>query len=230
MASASYVTAFQIPRRALLRMTIVLAIHALVLLAVIGGDRVLRPTTRETVMLLTPVLPEVVKPPPPPPPPPQPKIKKPPAPAHEGAAPRMRDMTVPPRTDVAPVIAEDAPPVPPAGGKPDGVGTAGTGNAGTGTGGPAAAQVKVGAVIDPANCPPVSNFPGKPHLVGTVILAVRIDVDGRVTDARIARSSGREILDRTALEGARGCRFVAATVDKVPVASWEAFRYSWGNR
>jgi protein TonB len=58
---------------------------------------------------------------------------------------------------------------------------------------------------------------------------VLINVDGKVTDARVARSSGEPILDRTALESARKCHFVAATVDKVPVPSWEPFRFSWIN-
>ena len=221
---APFESASLFPRRALLRITIVLAIHALVLLALIADRHVQRPAPPQTVMLMTVEPPKIVKPPPPPEP------KKPRTSAHEAAAPPMRDVQVPPRTDVAPVIVEDAPPVAPAGGKPDGVGTAGAGKVGAGVGGPAAEPVTVGALIDPANCPPIPLFPGKPHLVGTVILAVLIDVDGRVTDARIARSSGRPILDQTALEGARQCRFVAATVDKVPVASWEAFRYSWGNR
>lgn len=226
MACASFVTPFEVPRRALLRLTIVMAIHALMLLAMIAGDRVLRPATPAD-MLMTTVLPEVVKPLPLSP---QPKIKSPPSPAHEAAAPRMLDLTVPPRTDVAPVIVEDAPPVAPAGGKPDGVGAAGAGNVGAGNGGPAAAPVEVRAVTDPANCPPIPIFPGRTRLVGTVILAVQVGVDGRVTDARIARSSGKDILDRTAMEEVRLCRFVAATVDKVPVASWEAFSYSWANR
>jgi protein TonB len=58
---------------------------------------------------------------------------------------------------------------------------------------------------------------------------VLINVDGKVTDARVAHSSGQPILDETALKSARACHFVAATVDKVPVPSWEAFRFSWVN-
>lgn len=225
-ASALFVSAFSFPSRALLRITVVLTIHALLLFVLIAGDRVLRQAPPQEVMLMTTVPPDVVKPPPPPPP----ETKKPRSPVHEAAAPRARDVTVPPRADVAPVIVEDAPRVAPAGGKPDGVGTAGAGNVGAGAGGPAAAPVTVAAVLDPANCPPIPLFPGRPHLVGTVILAVQVDVDGRVTDARIAKSSGKAILDQTALEGAVQCRFVAATIDKVPVESWEAFRYSWANR
>lgn len=225
IASAPSVNPFHIPSRALLRMSIVLGIHALVLIALIAGDRVLRPAPPQTVMVMTTVPPEVVEPPAPPPP-----FMKTRSLAREAAAPAMRDVTAPPRTDVAPVIVEDAPPVAPAGGKSDGVGTAGAGNAGAGAGGPAAEPVAVTAVLDPANCPPVITFPGRPHLVGTVILAVQVDVDGRVRDARIARSSGKAILDQTALESVRLCRFVAATVDTVPVVSWEAFKYSWANR
>lgn len=45
------------------------------------------------------------------------------------------------------------------------------------------------------------------HLEGLVILTVRISEDGRVTDARIKRSSGHDVLDDSALETVRLWRF-----------------------
>jgi protein TonB len=121
-----------------------------------------------------------------------------------------------------------------AGGKPDGTGTAGAGDQGDGAGAAAGGRVpvKVRAVVNPDNCarPRLPWAAEQRRLAGDVILTVLINVDGWVTDARVARSSGEPVLDRTALAAARKCRFVAATIDKVPVPSWEPFRFSWVNR
>ena len=222
-------TAFDRPTRALSRIAIVIALHALVLFAFVCGDRIVQSRTPQTVMLLAAVPPEIVKPPPPPPLPRQRK-SKPRPPAREAAAPPLRDIEVVPRTEVAATIVDNAMPVEAAGGKPEGTGTAGAGDVGEGTGG-GGASVRVRAVLDPANCerPRLPWSAKQRQLTGHVILAVLINVDGKVTDARIARSSGKPILDQTALASARRCHFVAATVDKVPIPSWELFRFSWVN-
>ena len=214
--------AYDFPKSALPRVAVVLAMHALVLFTLIAGDRILRPTAPHAVMLLATVPPEIIKPPPQP--------SKPQAPAREGAAPPLRDTKTVPRTEVVATIADNALPVQAAGGKPEGTGTAGAGNTGDGDGGKA--PVTVPALIDPANCerPKLPRYAERRHLSGDVILALLIGVDGKVAEARIARSSGTPILDQTALEGALQCHFVAATVDKVPVPSWEAFRFSWTHR
>jgi protein TonB len=239
MAAPSFDAVSAPSGRALPRLAIVLAIHALALLALVGGDRIVRVKPPQVVMLLANVAPDVPKPPPPPPPRPR-HVNKPGPPAHEAAAPpRPVIDPTPPRTDIVPTIVENAAaPVETSGGKPDGTGTAGAGDAGAGAGGagggtvPARVPVKVKAVLDPANCerPRLPRMAEERRLAGHVILAVLVDVDGRVTDARIARSSGTSILDDTALDGVRQCHFVAATVDKVPVPSWELFRFSWYNR
>jgi protein TonB len=225
-------TAFDRPRRALPRIAIAVAIHALALCAFMSGDRiVMRSKTQQSVMVLVAVPPKLAEPPPPPPPPrPRRHKSRPRPPAREAAAPPLRDIEVVPRTEVAATIVDNAMPVEVAGGKLDGTGTTGAGDVGEGTGG-GGASVKVRAVLDPANCerPRLPWSAEQRQLAGDVILAVLINVDGKVTDARIARSSGQPILDRTALESARKCHFVAATVDKVPVPSWEPFRFSWRN-
>jgi protein TonB len=144
--------------------------------------------------------------------------------------PPLRDIDVAPRTEVAATIVENTKPVEAAGGKPDGTASAGPGDVGEGTGSGRVA-VKVRAVLDPANCerPRLPWRAEQRRLTGEVILAMLVDVDGKVTDARIARSSGQPILDQTALAGARKCHFVAATVDDVPVRSWELFRFWWSD-
>ncbi|MBW8899706.1 MAG: TonB family protein [Massilia sp.] len=225
-------TAFDRPRHALSKIALVIALHALVLVAFMSSDRILSSRTPQTVMLLTLVPPKIAEPPPPPPPPPRPqRHKNMPRPSvREAAAPPLRDIEVVPRTEVVPTIVDNAIPVEVAGGQPEGTGTAGTGDMGEGVGG--GAPIKVRAILDPANCerPLLPWDAERRKLTGHVILAVLIDVDGEITKARIARSSGEPILDRTALAGARTCHFVAATVDKVPVPSWELFRFSWSNR
>jgi protein TonB len=225
-------TAFERPRHALPRIAIVLLLHVLVLFALLSRDRIERPRTPYTVMLLTNVAPQAVEPPPPPPPPRRKNRPRPPA--RETAAPPPRDIDVVPRTEVAATIVDNAVPVEPAGGRLEGTGTAGAGDQGEGVGGGDGARVpvKVRAVLNPDNCarPRLPWSAEQRRVAGDVILAVLIDVDGWVTDARVARSSGEPILDRTALASARKCHFVAATVDKVPVPSWEPFRFSWVNR
>jgi protein TonB len=225
--------AFARPPRALSRIAIVVALHALVLFAVVTADRIVLPRTPPyTVMLLSPVAPRAVEPPLPPLPPQ--RKNKPRPPARETAAPPLRDIEVVPRTEVAATIADIPALVEPAGGKPDGTGIAGAGDEGDGAGAAAGGRVpvKVRAVLDPDNCarPRLPWTAEQRRLAGDVILTVLINVDGWVTDARVARSSGEPILDRTALATARKCRFVAATIDKVPVPSWEPFRFSWVNR
>ncbi|WP_440966695.1 energy transducer TonB [Massilia sp. GER05] len=226
-------TIFDRPRRALPRIAFVAALHALVLFVFVTADRIVLPQTPYTVMLLSNVAPQVVEPPPSPPLPPRRK-NKPRPPARETAAPPPRDIEVVPRTEVAATIVAIPLPVELAGGKPDGTGTAGAGDQGEGAGGGGGGHipVKVRAVVNPDNCerPRLPRFAEERRVAGDVILAVLINVDGWVTDARVARSSGEPILDRTALATARKCHFVAATIDKVPVPSWEPFRFSWVNR
>jgi protein TonB len=209
----------------------VVVLHALALFVFMSGNRIVRERVPQTIMLFL-VPPKVVEPPPPPPPPPQPRRHKSEAPTRlrEAAAPPLRDIEFVPRTEIVPTIVDNAFPIEVAGGKPEATGTAGTGDVGEGVGG--GAPVKVGAVINPDNCerPRLPWSAEQRKLTGHVILAVLIDVDGKVTKARIARSSGEPVLDRTALAGASTCHFVAATVDKVPVPSWELFRFSWTNR
>ena len=222
-------TAFDRPRRTLPRIAVVIALHALALYAFVSGDRILRLTMPQTVMLLATVPPETVEPPPP-----SPRSlrheSEPLPPLPEVAVPQLHDIDVAPRTEAAATIVDNAMPVEAAGGKLDGTGNAGPGDMSEGTGS-GRASVKVRAVLDPANCerPRLPWRAEQRKLTGEVILAMLIDVDGKVTDARIARSSGEPILDQTALAGARKCHFVAATVDQLPVPSWELFRFWWAN-
>ena len=55
---------------------------------------------------------------------------------------------------------------------------------------------------------------------GDVRLAVHIDERGLVTEVRVVRSSGSPRLDSAAIETVKKWRFVPATVNGQPVASW----------
>lgn len=55
---------------------------------------------------------------------------------------------------------------------------------------------------------------------GEVLLDVHVERDGRVSDVRLKRSSGSNLLDRTAIETVRDWHFQPATVDGKPVAEW----------
>ena len=213
---------FDRQRRVLPGIAIVLGLHALLAIALVTGNRVLRPETPQAVTLLATVAPEIVEPPPPP------QTMQLPTLVPERAAPPLRDIEVAPRTDVVATIADDAPPVEAASGKPEGSGTAGTGDAGTQAGG-GKAPVEVRALINPDNCvrPRLPESAEREGVSGVVILALLIGVDGKIEDVRIARSSGEPVIDETARKAARLCHFVAATIDNVAVPSWEAFRFSW---
>lgn len=237
MSTIQLYSSFEILRPRMTRVTVVVAIHVLAVLALVYGDRVALQNSPQPVMLLVNVVPEIIKPPPPPPPPPPlapRKTSKPGPSAPMAAAPPLRDIEVAPQTDIVATIVENAAPVAAAGGKPNGSGTAGAGDAGAGAGGANGGRVpiRVPAVLNPDNCPrpELSQFDKDRGVSGHVILAVMIDVDGKVTDARLARPSGKRVLDETALRSVLMCHFEAATVDRVAVPSWELFRFSWSIR
>ena len=55
---------------------------------------------------------------------------------------------------------------------------------------------------------------------GTVQVRVLVDERGRPKEVNVAKSSGFARLDEAAMEAVRRWRFVAATNDQGPVASW----------
>lgn len=89
--------------------------------------------------------------------------------------------------------------------------------------------VRVAPVVKAANCrppeyPPVSERLGE-H--GTVVLALLVGVDGKVTDSRIEKSSGYERLDKAAQVGLSRCKFTPGTVDGKPEAAWAQMKYTF---
>ncbi|HZV63813.1 MAG TPA: energy transducer TonB [Telluria sp.] len=66
----------------------------------------------------------------------------------------------------------------------------------------------------------------KPH-TGTVDLLLLVNVDGRVSDAKIAKSSGYRDLDKATVIGVARCRFEPGLKEGVPVAAWFTLRQVW---
>lgn len=62
---------------------------------------------------------------------------------------------------------------------------------------------------------------------GTVALSLLIGVDGRVSEARVQRSSGSKALDRAAVAALSLCKFKPATRDGVAEPAWGQIAYVW---
>jgi protein TonB len=62
---------------------------------------------------------------------------------------------------------------------------------------------------------------------GTVVLEMLIDVDGHVSDSKVANSSGHPRLDEAAREALSLCKFKPGTIDGKPEKSWWPIRYTW---
>ena len=85
---------------------------------------------------------------------------------------------------------------------------------------PARAPVLVAARLNPATCP-APEYPRlarRRGLEGVVNLLLQVSADGRVTDTRVAASSGHALLDEAALVAARSWRLEPATENGVAVA------------
>jgi TonB family protein len=65
------------------------------------------------------------------------------------------------------------------------------------------------------------------YLQGTVRLAVLVDADGSVKQAKVVESSGHRALDRASLRASYTCKFGAKGTDGAP--SWSTVQYKWIN-
>jgi protein TonB len=68
--------------------------------------------------------------------------------------------------------------------------------------------------------PPYPPLARRLKLEGEVWLSVHVAADGRVLQVSVARSSGHDMLDTTAVESVKKWRFEPATLDGKPVAEW----------
>ncbi|MBI2752815.1 MAG: energy transducer TonB [Betaproteobacteria bacterium] len=161
---------------------------------------------------------EEIKPPPDKPPPPPPKLATPPPPYIPPpevqvqvpvSAPTITAVTTVKPSAPVPPPAAPAPP-PPAPVKPQ-------------------VPVRTPPVVDARECekPPYPAAALRANETGTVQLSFLIDLDGRVLESKVDRSSGSRRLDEAARNGLGLCKFKAATVDGKPERSWARIEYEW---
>ena len=190
-------------------MVITVALHIVLIYALIHG------LARKIVEIVTPPLEtkiiEEIKPPQPDkPPPPPPKLATPPPP-----------FIPPPEVNIqmpiqqAPTITAVAPTPPP---KPAPFVPT-----------PPREVSRTAAVVNAASCdkpeyPPAAR---RANETGTVLLQFLIDVDGKVIDSKVERSSGSRRLDEAARQGLELCNFKPATVDGKPTRAWSRIEYVW---
>lgn len=162
---------------------------------------------------------EEVKPPPPekPPPPPPPKLAAPPPPYIP--PPEVQIQTPPVIAPAITAVTQTRPtePVPPPA-RPA----------------PAPAPVKrapvrTPAVVDAAACekPAYPAASLRANETGIVLLSFLIDVNGKVLEGKVERSSGYRRLDNAALNGLSLCKFRPATLDGKPERTWARIEYEW---
>jgi len=89
--------------------------------------------------------------------------------------------------------------------------------------------VNTAPVVNAASCdkpeyPPAAR---RANETGTVLLNFLIDVDGKVIESKVERSSGSRRLDEAARLGLELCNFRPATVDGKPTRAWARIEYVW---
>lgn len=199
----------------------VLALHVVVIYALVQG------LARKTVDVVhhpveAKIVEEVKAPPQKPPPPAPPKLTSPP-PVYIPPPQVTVQAPVPPPPVAAVTTVKPAEPAPAAA-------PAGTGPPEAPPGPPAPkAVVRTPALVDAKSCrePPYPLASRRENETGIVRLSILIDVDGRVLDSKVERSSGYRRLDEAARAGLALCNFKPATIDGKAVRSWEPFAYEW---
>jgi len=194
--------------RRLTGVVVTVALHIVLIYALIHG------LARKIVEIVTPPLEtkiiEEIKPPADKPPPPPPKLATPPPP-----------FIPPPEVNIqmpmqqAPTITAVAPTPPPT--PAPFVPT------------PPRQPVSTAPVVNAASCdkpeyPPAAR---RANETGTVLLNFLIDVNGKVIDSKVERSSGSRRLDEAARAGLELCNFRPATADGKPTRAWARIEYVW---
>ena len=200
------------PTKHLVGLGLVVVLHLLLLWAINSG--LARSFVKKLKGPVEAVLLEEQKPDiPPPPPPPPPKNLPPPPPSYVPPV-DVQVSAPPPVNAIAAVSNTPQPPAPPS---PLPVSTA------------PAAPVRVGAVVNSANCekPEYPSASRRLEEEGTVSLRFLVGVDGKVIQAEVDKSSGYRRLDEAARAGLAKCQFKPATVDGKPEQAWASMKYTW---
>src|ERR1700694_253421 len=202
------------PRSSSRRLTALVAVgvfHVLLVYALIHG---LARTPAKGVRppLETKLIEEIKRPPPeqPPPPPPPPNLAPPPPPFIPPPEVQVQVPVQLPPTITAVVTTPPSVPVPP-------------------PGVPAPAPARTPAVVDARGCPKPSYPPAsiRANETGVVTLNFLIDIDGKVLESKVERSSGHRRLDDAARAGLATSKFKPATVDGRPERAWARIQYDW---
>ena len=195
--------------RRLTGLVITIALHIVLIYALLHG------LARKIVEVVAPPLEtkviEEVKPPADKPPPPPPKLETPPPPF---IPPPEINIQMP--MQQAPTITAVAPTPPP----PKPVVIAPT---------PPHVPVRTAAVVQASSCdkPEYPAAARRANETGTVLLNFLIDVNGKVVESKVERSSGSRRLDEAAREALELCNFKPATVDGKPTRAWARIEYVW---
>jgi TonB family protein len=64
----------------------------------------------------------------------------------------------------------------------------------------------------------------KAKIEGTVYIKALIDSEGKVVEAKVGKSSGHELLDKSAVKAAYECKFKPGVQKDKPVASWVTYK------
>ena len=91
------------------------------------------------------------------------------------------------------------------------------------------AEYRTPAVIDAKTCdkPPYPAASLRANETGIVQLRFLFDVDGKVLDSKVERSSGSRRLDEAARAGLSLCNFKPATLNGRPERTWGRIEYEW---
>jgi len=90
-------------------------------------------------------------------------------------------------------------------------------------------EYRTPAVIDAKSCdkPPYPAASLRANETGIVQLRFLFDVDGKVLDSKVERSSGSRRLDEAARAGLSLCKFKPATLNGRPERTWGRIEYEW---
>ena len=203
------------PANHLVGFTSVVLLHAVAAYALMSGlaqqvVEVVRAPIETKIIEEVKKQPEADKPPPPPPPklapPPPPYIPPPEINIAVPAAAVTNAITV--VTTAKPVVSPPVTAPPPA----------------------APPAVRTAPVINAAHSCDKPEYPASSRRLeeeGTVVVNFLIDVDGRVVDSKIEKSSGFDRLDQAARAALGKCKFKPGTVDGKPEQSWASIKYTW---
>ncbi len=159
-------------------------------------------------------------PPPPPPPEPPQEVKKTVAPTKVIVPEVEVAVTPPPESPVVAAVEAEPAPADPGPATPEAPPSAPSSNTGV---------MRTAALADANGCAK-PDYPARAARngdVGTVALALLIGVDGKVTDARVQKSSGSKELDSAAKAALSLCQFKPAMANGVAEPAWGKIAYVW---